>query len=75
MISVFLRSDVETKALQVWGSLENIAKEKEKRKTEYDEKRQVAFRLKKTLRDYQKRIDTLENPFNDNQYVFFLDIF
>ena len=71
LISVYLRSDVEAKALQIWGSLENIAKEKERRKAEYDEKRQVAFRLKKSLRDYQKRIDTLENPFNDNQYVIF----
>ena len=46
---MYLRSDVEAKALSVWGSLENIAKEKERRKQEYDEKREVAFRLKKTI--------------------------
>lgn len=33
LISLYLRSDVEAKALAVWGSLENINKEKEKETT------------------------------------------
>ncbi len=63
-----MRSDVEAKAVTVWGSLENINKEKEKRKIEYEKKRQDAFILKKSLRDYQNRIDQLENPYAENRY-------
>ena len=59
---------MEAKAVAVWGSLENIAKEKEKRKSEYEKKRREAFILKKSLRDYQNRINQLENPYSDNQY-------
>lgn len=29
--------------------------------------------LKKTLRDYQNRVDQLENPLTDKQYVNFIN--
>jgi len=60
---------VEERALQVWGSLESIAKEKEKLKKEYDHHRQQVFNMKKTLKDYQNKIDNLENPFNENRFT------
>lgn len=71
MINVYLRSEVETKAISIWGSMENIQKEQEKRKKEYDKQRQTVFILKKSLRDYHNRVEQLENPFTDNQYVNF----
>jgi zinc transporter 9 len=66
---VYLRSDVEAKAISIWGSLENIAREKEKRRQEYEQRRQAIFNLKKTLRDYQNKIDSLENPLNDIKFT------
>ncbi len=68
MINVYLRSDAEAKAISIWGSIENIAREKEKRRLEYDQRRQAIFNLKKTLRDYQNKIESLENPLNENKY-------
>ncbi len=64
-----MRSDVEAKAISIWGSLENIAREKEKRRQEYEQRRQAIFNLKKTLRDYQNKIDSLENPLNDIKFT------
>lgn len=69
LISVYLRSEVEKKAVEVWGSVENLNREKDKRRAEYDRHKQAVFRLKKSLRDYHKRIEELENPLTDNQYV------
>lgn len=68
LINVYLRTDVEAKAISIWGSLENIAREKEKRRIEYEQRRQAVFNLKKTLRDYQNKIESLENPLNENKY-------
>lgn len=68
-INVYSKIDVEIKAIQIWGSLENIQKEKERQRREYEHHRQQLFNLKKTLRDYQNKIDNLENPFNENRYV------
>lgn len=68
-INVYLKRDVEAKAIKIWGSLDNIAKEKERQRREYDIHRQHVFMLKKTLKDYQNKIDNLENPFNENRYV------
>ena len=69
MINVYLRQDIVEKAISVWGSLENLNKEKEKRRIEYEERRKAVFHLKKSLRDYHNRIEQLENPYNDKQYV------
>lgn len=72
LINVYLKSEVEAKALSIWGSMENIQKEKEKRRREYDQQRQTVFILKKSLKDYHNRVEQLENPFTENQYVIFL---
>jgi zinc transporter 9 len=69
LITVYLRSDVEKKAIEIWGSLENIQKEKDKRKKEFYLKRKALFHLKKTLRDYKNRIEQLENPLAENSYT------
>lgn len=71
LINVYLRSEVEAKALSIWGSIENIQKEQEKRRKEYDQQRQAVFILKKSLKDYHNRVEQLENPFTDKQYVNF----
>ncbi|CAF0711664.1 unnamed protein product [Brachionus calyciflorus] len=68
LINVYLRSEVEAKALSIWGSLENLEKEKEKKKRDFDRQRQAVFNLKKSLRDYHNRIEELENPLTDKQY-------
>jgi zinc transporter 9 len=69
LITVYLRSDVEKKAIEVWGSVQNIQREKDKRKQEYDQKRKALFNLKKTLRTYRNRIEQLENPLAENTYT------
>lgn len=69
LISVYLRSEVEKKCVEVWGSIENLNREKDKRRVDYERQKQAVFNLKKSLRDYHKRIEQLENPLTDNQYV------
>lgn len=69
LISVYLRQDVINKAIEVWGSLETLEKEREKRRVEHERRRRQVFHLKKTLRDYQNRIEQLENPIGEKQYV------
>ena len=69
LINVYLRSDVEAKALEVWGSMELINQEKIKRKQEYERMRLQVFNLKKSLKDYHNRIEQMENPFRENNYV------
>lgn len=50
--TVFLRSDVEAKALEVWGSLEALARERKLRKEAEIEYRERLFRNQKILREY-----------------------
>lgn len=50
--TVFLRSDVEAKALEVWGSLEALAREKKLRKEAEIEYRERLFRNQGILREY-----------------------
>ena len=69
LITVYLRSDIEKRAIEVWGSLESLAKEKEKRRLEYEQRQRDLFNLKKSLRDYRDRVEQLENPLNENSYV------
>ncbi len=69
LINVYLRQEVFEKAIKVWGSMENLNREKEKRRFEYEERRKAVFHLKKSLRDYHNRIEQLENPYTDKQYV------
>lgn len=69
LINVYLRSDVEKKAVEVWGSLENLNREKDKRRVDYERQKQAVFKLKKTLRDYHKRVEQMENPLIEDHYV------
>ncbi len=73
LMNVYLRRDVMQKAISVWGSLASLEKEKEKRRYEYEERRKAVFHLKKSLRDYHNRIEQLENPYTDKQYVTFFN--
>uniref|UniRef100_A0A8C9CU25 Proton-coupled zinc antiporter SLC30A9, mitochondrial n=1 Tax=Peromyscus maniculatus bairdii TaxID=230844 RepID=A0A8C9CU25_PERMB len=50
--TVFLRSDVEAKALEVWGSPEALAREKKLRKEAEIEYRERLFRNQRILREY-----------------------
>ena len=68
-MTVYLRSDIEKKAIEVWGSLDSLNKEKDKRKLEYEQRQRDLFNLKKSLRDYKDRVEQLENPLSENQYV------
>jgi hypothetical protein len=53
----------------MWGSLELLSQEKNKRRQEYERQRQQVFNLKKSLKDYHNRIEQLENPFRENKFV------
>lgn len=70
LINVYLRSDIEKKAIEIWGSMDALNKEKEKRKIEIEKRRRYLFNLKKTLRTYHDRIEQLENPLAENLFVF-----
>nr|XP_004658728.1 zinc transporter 9 isoform X2 [Jaculus jaculus] len=50
--TVYLRSDVEAKSLEVWGSPEALAREKKLRKEAEIEYRERLFRNQKILREY-----------------------
>uniref|UniRef100_F7A1P6 Proton-coupled zinc antiporter SLC30A9, mitochondrial n=1 Tax=Monodelphis domestica TaxID=13616 RepID=F7A1P6_MONDO len=50
--TVFLRSDVEAKALEVWGSPEALARERKLRKEAEREYREKLFKNQKLLREY-----------------------
>ncbi|KAI0979618.1 hypothetical protein GJ496_003295 [Pomphorhynchus laevis] len=55
-IKVFLRADVEAKALEIWGSLQNLQDKFARRKRSgYFSENQDFVKLKKALRDYQKK--------------------
>ncbi|XP_007945366.1 zinc transporter 9 [Orycteropus afer afer] len=51
--TVYLRSDVEAKSLEVWGSPEALAREKKLRKEAEIEYRERLFRNQKILREYK----------------------
>lgn len=65
LITVYLRSDIEKKAIEIWGTLENLQKEKEKRRQEYEQRRKDLFNLKKSLKDYQNKVEMLESPLGE----------
>ncbi|XP_018420041.1 PREDICTED: zinc transporter 9 isoform X2 [Nanorana parkeri] len=52
--TVFLRSDVETKALEVWGSPEAIFRERKLRKEEEIAYKENVFRNQKLLKEYKE---------------------
>ncbi|XP_077157943.1 proton-coupled zinc antiporter SLC30A9, mitochondrial [Paroedura picta] len=51
--TVFLRSDVEAKSLEVWGSLEALARERKRRKEAEIEYRENLFKNQKLLKEYK----------------------
>lgn len=56
-LTVYLRRDVEAKALQVWNNFENLHKELQKRKIKADLYRENLLNVKKILKDYKRLSD------------------
>ncbi|KAK4296232.1 hypothetical protein Pmani_031261 [Petrolisthes manimaculis] len=61
-ITVYWRRDVEAKAIQVWGSLEALDKERKKREKEIRRYRQNIFNIKKLLREVRRDQRTTPDP-------------
>uniref|UniRef100_A0A1Y1L5P5 Proton-coupled zinc antiporter SLC30A9, mitochondrial n=2 Tax=Photinus pyralis TaxID=7054 RepID=A0A1Y1L5P5_PHOPY len=55
-ITVYWRKDVEAKALELWGSKENLAKEVLKRDIERKKYQQDIFTVKRRLRDFRREL-------------------
>ncbi|XP_055906308.1 proton-coupled zinc antiporter SLC30A9, mitochondrial [Eupeodes corollae] len=55
-ITVYWRKDVEAKAIEVWGSKENLLREILKREIERKRYQQNIFTVKRRLRDYRREI-------------------
>lgn len=55
-ITVYWRRDVENKAIEVWGSRENLLKECLKRELEKKKHQQNTFTMKRRLRDYRREM-------------------
>lgn len=57
-ITVYWRKDVEAKAIEVWGSKENLLRECLKREIERKKYQQNIFTVKRRLRDYRREISS-----------------
>lgn len=55
-IIVYWRKDVEAKAIEIWGSRENLLKECLKRELGKKQHQQNAFTMKRRLRDYRREM-------------------
>eukprot|EP00058_Branchiostoma_floridae_P012673 XP_002598161.1 hypothetical protein BRAFLDRAFT_82946 [Branchiostoma floridae] len=53
-LMVYLRADVEQKAIEVWGSMAALQREMQKREKNSDAQKQYTFRYKKALKEYRK---------------------
>ena len=60
-ITVYWRKDVEIKAIEVWGSRENLLKQCLKREIEMKQIQQNAFTMKRRLRDYRREMGSRTN--------------
>jgi len=60
-ITVYWRKDVETKAIEIWGSRENLLKECLKRELGKKQLQQNAFTMKRRLRDYRREMGARTN--------------
>ncbi|CAF0824221.1 unnamed protein product [Adineta steineri] len=67
MLTVYRRGDVEKRAYEVWGSPDMLHKEKIKRTKVRQEEYEAIFDLKKSLKEYQKRLSLLQNAPLDNR--------
>ncbi|XP_045615724.1 proton-coupled zinc antiporter SLC30A9, mitochondrial isoform X2 [Procambarus clarkii] len=61
-ITVYWRKDVEAKAIQVWGSVEALDRERVKREKEVRQYQQNIFNIKKILKEYRRDQRTASNP-------------
>ena len=59
-ITVYLRRDVEAKALQVWGTWDAMRKELNKRKKLEDSYKETVLSVKKLLKEYKRQNDPEE---------------
>lgn len=60
-ITVYWRKDVETKAIEVWGSRDNLLKECLKRELDKKQHQQNTFTMKRRLRDYRREMGSRTN--------------
>lgn len=60
-IIVYWRKDVEAKAIEIWGSRENLLKECLKRELEKKQHQQNVFTVKRRLRDYRREMGARTN--------------
>ncbi|XP_065368334.1 proton-coupled zinc antiporter SLC30A9, mitochondrial [Calliphora vicina] len=64
-ITVYWRKDVEAKAINIWGSKENLIKECLKREIERKTHQQNIFTVKRRLRDYRREIGSRAAVYDD----------
>uniref|UniRef100_A0A182RSS6 Proton-coupled zinc antiporter SLC30A9, mitochondrial n=1 Tax=Anopheles funestus TaxID=62324 RepID=A0A182RSS6_ANOFN len=69
-ITVYWRKDVEAKAIEVWGSRENLLKECLKREIEKKMHQQNIFTVKRRLRDYRREIGSRTNVVDSEPGLF-----
>ncbi|XP_017027704.1 proton-coupled zinc antiporter SLC30A9, mitochondrial [Drosophila kikkawai] len=55
-MTVYWRRDVEAKAVEVWGSKDNLLRERLKREVERKQYQQNLFTVKRRLRDYRREM-------------------
>lgn len=56
-INVYLRADVEARAIQVWGTWDNLQKELRKRQLLEDSYKESVLNVKKILKEYKRQTD------------------
>ncbi|EDV98389.1 GH22699 [Drosophila grimshawi] len=66
-MTVYWRRDVEAKALEVWGSRENIVRERLKREVERKQYQQNVFTVKRRLRDYRREVGSRTKALTDSE--------
>ncbi|XP_049543197.1 zinc transporter 9 [Anopheles darlingi] len=69
-ITVYWRKDVEAKAIDVWGTRENLLKECLKREIEKKMHQQNIFTVKRRLRDYRREIGSRTNVVDSEPGLF-----
>ncbi|XP_063613200.1 proton-coupled zinc antiporter SLC30A9, mitochondrial-like [Penaeus indicus] len=61
-ITVYWRKDVEEKAVQVWGSIESLEKEKMKREKEVKQYKENIFNVKRIMKEYRRDQRSIPEP-------------
>ncbi|XP_065091694.1 proton-coupled zinc antiporter SLC30A9, mitochondrial [Ochlerotatus camptorhynchus] len=69
-ITVYWRKDVDAKAIELWGSRENLLKECLKREIEKKRHQQNIFTVKRRLRDYRREIGSRTNVVDSEPGLF-----